>query len=119
MDYFDIVSSYPSLEFLRELYFGLRKKVCTDTESRELPECSWIKTIAHLKPFLDDWYFPREYWYGQDMVNAVEQLINAKVFCMRKCTETDEGLLFISSSALRKKEKEMEKEIYKALQRSK
>lgn len=116
MDYFDIVSSYPSLEFLRELYFGIRKKVCTDTESRQLPECSWIKTIAHLKPFLDDWYYPREYWYTQDMVNALEQLINAKVFCMRKCSETDEGLLFISSRALRKKEKDIEKDIYKALQ---
>ena len=121
-DWMDIVSSWPSLPYLQALYFALKNAVHVDIESKALTQTRWehiSKNVADLKPILDDWYAPRPVWYAHDIVCAVEQMVNAKVFVMRKVTETDEGLLFLQSDELNKKQKQHEEEIDTILNKTK
>ena len=111
MDYQDITLSYPSLEFLQSLTFHLKHEIFEERTPIIQGYFGFGKNIQNLKPFLDDWFHPRDYWYAHDCIHALEQLINAKVFVNRKLSETDEGLLFLGSEKLHKKEKKMEKEI--------
>ena len=113
-----IASSWPGLPYLQELYWAAKNAVYTDIESKSLTQKRWPnikKKLSGLKPILDDWYAPRAIWYAHDIVSAIEQMINAKVFVMRKLSETDHGLLFCQSASFQQLQRAKEIEIDRIL----
>ena len=115
MDYKDISLSYPSLEFLRDLTFHMKYEIFQEPMPFKEKFKGMGVNLPCLKPLLDEWYFNRDYWYAQDVIRALEQLINAKVYVNRKLSQDDEGLLFLGSEQLHNKEKELENNIMSLL----
>ena len=103
------------LEFLQRLTFTLKSEcLAEDVEPHPLFIGSG-KNITGLTPFLDNWYHPKEYWYVMDIISGLEQILNAKVFCNRQLSMTDEGLMYIGSEEMRNAEQNIENAIREAL----
>lgn len=111
MDYRDVSQTYPTLQFLQRLTFTMKHELFKEPFEPHPSLAGCSANLEAMKPFLDRWYHPKDYWYAKDIVSALEQLVNAKVYVNRKLSQTDEGLMFLGSEELRRAEDRVEREI--------